>query len=105
MVEVKCPYRLRDSTTAEFLADSNSCMSVDDEGVASLKRNHQYYYQVQAQMFVCGVQYCDFVVHTNSFTLIERVPYDVAFISECLPKVRLFMNKAVLPQLMAHHFM
>lgn len=105
VAEVKCPYRLRDSTADEFLADRNSCMSVDDDGVAFLKRDHQYYFQIQAQMFVCGVQYCDFVVHTNSFTMIERVMYDSAFILERLPKVRLFMNKAVLPQLMAHHFM
>ena len=45
VLEVKCPFCTKDSDpdTAKFL---NS---------GSLQRNHQYYYQVQTQMFVCEV--------------------------------------------------
>ena len=104
VVEVKCPYVFRDCTVQEFLTDKKSFMSMHDDGVAYLHRSHPYFYQVQAQMFVCDVTYCDFVVHTNRFTLIERVQLDRSFMANCLHKVKVFMTKAVLPQLMAHHF-
>ena len=104
IVEVKCPYQLRDSTMEEFLADKNSCMVADENGCPSLRRKHQHFYQVQAQMYVCDVQFCDFVVHCNKFTIIQRVQYDREFMEATIPKIKVFMTDAVLPQLMAHHF-
>ena len=40
----------------------------------NLKRDHQYYFQVQTQLYVCDKRYCDFVVWgEESFIHIERV--------------------------------
>lgn len=51
--EVKCPYSIDD-------CDFDSYTKVD--GKMWLKRNHQYYYQVQQQLHITGRQFCDFVV-------------------------------------------
>ena len=52
----------------------------------SLQKDHQYYYQVQAQMFVCSVGYADFVVCTFPNDVptitIERISIDVDFLVE-----------------------
>ena len=54
VVEVKCPYCKKDSNpdTADGLVNG------------SLKNDHQYYYQIQLQMFVCNVEHVDFVICT-----------------------------------------
>ena len=88
----------------EFVADKQSCMVRDASGAPALDRNHAYFYQVQMQMFCCGVMYCDFVVSTTKFMLIHRVKYDPDFMRQKVEKVRMFMSRAVLPQVMGRHF-
>lgn len=36
----------------------NTCLEIEDEKI-TLKKNYIYYYQVQMQMFVANLQYCD----------------------------------------------
>ena len=61
--------------------DRNLCLEVHEDTLC-LNRNHGYYYQVQTQMFVCNVNYCDFCVCTfpadseDSGTFVERIPRD-----------------------------
>lgn len=66
VVEVKCPYSIReihpeslDQLTAQ--QKSSYCLAIKD-GVIKLKRSHQYFLQLQTQMFVYGVQKGFFVV-------------------------------------------
>ena len=42
-------------------------------GDRSLCRNHSYYYQVQAQINVCNVEFGDFVVWTKDGIAVERM--------------------------------
>jgi len=39
----------------------------DDIGRLSFKEDHMYYYQVQRQMKICHIQYCDFVAWMKYF--------------------------------------
>ena len=43
------------------LNDNTFCLKIDDDNTLHL--DHKYYYQVQTQMFVCNVNYCDFCVY------------------------------------------
>ena len=54
VLEVKCPFCTKDfdPDKAKFLENG------------SLQRDHQYYYQVQTQMFVCDMAFAHFVVYT-----------------------------------------
>ena len=59
--EVKCPYIIDKWDFEIYVEKKNYCLEKVD-GYFRLKRNHQYFYQVQQQMFITGHQYCEFVV-------------------------------------------
>ena len=41
-----------------------------------LKRNHEYYTQVQGKMGATGAQWCDFIVYMSKGLYAERIPFD-----------------------------
>ncbi|CAN7951533.1 unnamed protein product, partial [Ixodes pacificus] len=116
LLEVKCPYTQRESTLhGPKKLDSGSCTAFNRnssapsaqcngckkrvDGRLSLKRDHMYFFQVQTQIAVCNVPYCDFVVWTVKDIHIERVFRDETFWSQVLPRgTRLFVS-AILPEL------
>ena len=61
VLEVKCPFSCVDKTFLEATSESKFFLENVD-GKFSLKKNHAYYYQIQAQMKFCLVQYGDFIV-------------------------------------------
>ena len=103
VLEVKCPYTHCHKSLRSAAEDANFCLEKANDGF-SLKRSHQYYYQVQVQIAVCDVEYGDFCVCLFSDSdadglHIERIMCDEAFWSKCLPKVSDFFNTSVLPEL------
>ena len=58
VLEIKCPYKHRESSVADMVQDSSSPFSSD----FGFKKDHPYYAQVQLQMFVTGSTFCDFLV-------------------------------------------
>ncbi|XP_074651564.1 uncharacterized protein LOC141906221 [Tubulanus polymorphus] len=51
LIEIKCPFCLRDKTAEEAASnDHNFCMEIDSNGALTLKRDHAYYYQIQTQL-------------------------------------------------------
>ena len=44
--------------------DKNFCLKKCLDDTLRLDHAHSYYYQVQTQIIVCGVEYCDFVLCT-----------------------------------------
>ena len=44
--------------------DKNFCLKTDTDGALHLDPDHAYYYQIQTQLFICDVNYCDFCVAT-----------------------------------------
>ena len=59
--EVKCPYK-----KFEKINDSEW----------RLKRQHEYYAQMQGQMGVTWSKWCDFIVYTSKGLYVERIPFD-----------------------------
>jgi hypothetical protein len=86
-VEVKCPYSNRIQTILQYMESDNSCFCFVD-GEISLRKSHSYHYQVQAQMHVCDVLYCDFVVCTfpsdSRSIFVFRVKRDTEFCQNCV---------------------
>ncbi|XP_065189567.1 sushi, von Willebrand factor type A, EGF and pentraxin domain-containing protein 1-like [Sycon ciliatum] len=103
VVEVKCPYGWRDSSLHDA-ADSGQFCLVKSGGALHLKQDHMYYYQVQLQMLVCKVQYCDFVVWNEGQLFVERICADTDFIREAVPGAQKFFQCAVLPELVGKWF-
>ena len=74
-----------ESIEAAASNDPNFCLK-KDEDLLYLDHKHAYYYQVQTQMFVCNVEYCDFCVCTFPESVdefsphVERIFRDIEFL-------------------------
>lgn len=102
ILEVKCPHCIKDGVCED--EDREFCMEKVDECNWKLKRNHCYYYQVQAQMNVCNIANADFVVWTEKNIIIERIKIDKEFFdNECI-KVEHFFVYGILPELLGKWF-
>lgn len=59
--EVKCPYSIDSGNFEAYVEKKESCLE-KISNTFRLKRSHQYYHQVQQQLFVTDRKHCDFVV-------------------------------------------
>lgn len=73
--EVKCPYSKMNVTPFEASKDPAFLMEIVDDK-PRLKRRHVYYDQVQGQMGITGVHWCDFICYTKKGLSIERIMFD-----------------------------
>lgn len=97
VVEVKCPYTSRDR---EINAITVPYLVTDESNNLTLKKSHQYYYQVQGQMMVTDRKFCDFIVYTFQGLLRISIARDEQFISEMLPKLTNFYSSYLLPAIL-----
>ena len=102
-LEIKCPYSCKDKTLEEACKEKSFCL-LSEDGNLILKKDHMYYYQIQMQLKVCQVLYCDFVVWNKGQLLRQRIMYDSQFIEDALKKVEGFVKQCILPELIAKWF-
>ena len=62
----------------------------NDTHVYRLKPEHNYYYQVQGQLMITGVEYCDFVVFTKKDLVVKWIFPDLDFIKSMLDDLSRF---------------
>ena len=55
---MKCPFSCKDKSFDEAVKDEAFCW---EKETFLLKQDHAYYFQVQLQMKMCRVKFCDFV--------------------------------------------
>ena len=71
---------------------------MDENRKVHLEKRHNYYYQVQGQLALLNLQWCDFVVWTRSGIHVERITFDRDFWSkQCLPQLKSFYTDVILP--------
>ena len=94
VLEIKCPYCIRESSPDEAPYLYNG----------KLSEKHRYYYQVQTQLLVCSASYADFVVVTFSDASpslsCERIFPTVNFM-EHLETAKKIFKICLLPELLA----
>ena len=101
VVEVKNPYTARHVSVSEYCDMKNSCLHLLD-GKIVLKKSHEYYAQVQCEMYVTDCKYADFVLRTCAKTdsiHIERILYDPEFVSQMIHKSRQVFECVILPEM------
>ncbi|XP_027859750.1 uncharacterized protein LOC114158046 [Xiphophorus couchianus] len=59
------------SCNVDNVAQVNHLVTI--KGQACLKKSHKYYYQVQGQLAVSGLQWCDFITDTHTDFTVERI--------------------------------
>ena len=74
-LKVKCPYTHRLSTIKDAGSDPNFFATIH-EGKVTLKGSHKYYYQVQGQVALACVSWCDFLIYMFKDLSIERIRFD-----------------------------
>lgn len=97
-VEIKCPYTYR-STDPNTINDSTFYLQRFSDQL-KLDPKHKYYYQVQMQLSICEVNYCDFVVWTLAGMATIRIHRDEAFFNTVQPTLHAFFRNCILPELL-----
>ena len=104
LVEVKCPYTSRDRpithVTVPYLKLMDGCLNLDT--------SHNYYYQIQGQLYCTGRTVCDLVVYTVSDMKVIRIARDDVFINAMVAKLLTFytsfFRSAVLDSHLFHNY-
>ena len=90
IVEIKCPYSIRDLKipAAVASAEHRHLVCLEKQGaIIQLKRDHILWYQVQGQLLVTGAPFCDFVCYTKQDLHVERILPDSQTMLEILTKM------------------
>ncbi|KAL2099147.1 hypothetical protein ACEWY4_005627 [Coilia grayii] len=69
-----------------------------DSGLVQLKKTHQYYWQVQGQLLITGMQWCDFVVFAQDDFFVQRIYVDAAVQREMREKIDYFYFYVYMPK-------
>lgn len=108
--EVKCPICIgEDCDFDKYVSEKSSCLEKVN-GQFQLKRHHNYYYQVQQQLFtVRDRNFCDFVVcgidkEKNAHIVKERIYPDLKHWQTVLPKLELFWRICILPEILGRWY-
>ncbi|CAG2241541.1 unnamed protein product [Mytilus edulis] len=97
-LEIKNPEKYKNDTIQQMATSDQSYLNYSDNKQISLDKKHQYYTQVQIQMYATNTKYADFVVKTvaaDDNIFIQRIAYDEIFtMNELLThKVKLYYEK------------
>lgn len=82
LLEIKCPYTLRNHNPKDFETAlphkrlSSFCLKHNEKGEIMLKREHEYYDQVQMCMGLTEMTECDFFVWSEKGYVNLTVPFD-----------------------------
>ena len=97
---MKCPFACRNKSFLQCTSETTFCLEKSG-GYFSLKHNHAYYYQVQLQMKLCMVTFCDFVMWKEDDLVIIRIDLDEQFVTEAIDKATTFFKYGILPEIVA----
>jgi len=57
-------------------------MQRGEDGLLHLPEKHPYYAQVQGEMAILNVEWCDFVVYSNGAVVVDRILADLDYWTE-----------------------
>ena len=106
--EIKCPLCLENCEFDSYVLKPSSCLEKNSAGEFILPNTHEYYYQVQQQLFTTKLNYNYFVVcAVNSYELklvSQRILPDKDHWSKVFPKLQKFWRVCVLPEVLARWY-
>lgn len=106
--EIKCPISIKDNNFDDYILKKSSCLQKVD-GVFKLKRDHNYYNQVQQQLFTVNRGYCDFIVYSvddqkQGAFIQERIVQDKKHWETNLPILTKFWYTCILPEVLGRWY-
>jgi len=101
VVEVKCPWRMKKSSILELCSsDKTFFLFLSGDDTYALKKTHDYYHQIQGQMYLSGRNQCHMIVWSSSecrTVVVEKEPTW----AENLCKLTSFYCEMFLPRVIA----
>lgn len=73
VVEVKCPYKFRNSLLSEEISKDKAYIIYKEHNKIHVNNKHNYWHQVQAQLYFTRRQKCIFVVWTPRESIIVNI--------------------------------
>ncbi|XP_041932837.1 uncharacterized protein LOC121695788 [Alosa sapidissima] len=89
LVEFKCP-NVKNFVDCKYVKMEN--------GSRKLKKSHAYYWQVQGQLLLTGMQWCDFVVWAQEDYLVQRIYIDTEVQKSIREKADYFFFYVYMPR-------
>jgi len=108
-LEIKCPYSIKGAITIELtpmeIAEQfpDFFMKKGSDDLLHLPTDHSYYAQVQGEMAILGVEWCDFVVYSNGTVAVDRILADADYWKNLEEKLEQFYFYNVVPELLSRH--
>ncbi|XP_046562616.1 uncharacterized protein LOC124271511 isoform X2 [Haliotis rubra] len=103
LVEVKCLYKYKDEHPCK-LADQQFFLNPHTMSNPlcsnALKLSHNHYYQIQGQLHVCNLEFCDFVVWSSKGLHVERIFKNKTIWDTLKVKLDFYFLHVVLPELL-----
>lgn len=99
LVEVKCPYTLRDFGISPSPRKEAFCLTQTGPSMFELIQTHPYYAQVQLQLYTANCSACDFVVWTPKDMVITRIERNEPFIENMVLQCDSKFQHDILPEL------
>ena len=100
LLEIKCPFKFQKGLDGWKSNDKTMPINENNE----MNIDHEYYYQIQLQMLVTDIKYCDFYVWSKgkneNDTFLITIQKDDAFCAKILEKLEQVFRKILLPELM-----
>ena len=107
-LEIKCPYSIDGSVTIELSPQSivekfgsKFFIKTTEDGSLYLPHDHKYYAQVQGQMAILGIEWCDFVVYSKGEIVIDRILADLNYWDHLSQKLEQFYIQHVIPEVLS----
>ena len=83
----------------EDIAKNGQFYSTLSNGQLHLKTKHNYFYQIQGQMAITELPYCDFVIWTKKGFSVQRINFDRVFWDIMFEKLKHFYTYSMVPEL------
>lgn len=103
LLEIKCTYKYRNNTPIEISSENNYHLHFDNDAKGiRLKKESAWYTQIQGQLGICQLPWCDFVFHTLKEIHIERIIFNDSYFDVIKSKCKAFFTKYVECELLNH---
>lgn len=103
-IEIKCLKILESGESFDILTHTPNNILYKIDNDFFLEKSHCYYYKTQMQIYLSGLDYCDFVIWSPKATLILRIDADFEFWNTASQQALEFHQKVIMPELLGKFF-
>ena len=107
LIEIKCPYKYRSKSVQE-ICNENYHVYLGSSGEMKLKQTSPWYYQIQCQLAVSELAWCDFVLYlegSGSYKHqihVDRITFEQEMWDQCMKNINAFYLKFVAPKMLSN---